>query len=159
MAEDEVIRENKENVTLVWLTSSADNAERNKQITEDLRTLNDFTFISNDSNKCIDLIKSVDKERIFLIMSAADAYKLLPDISHLSQLDSIYIYPGNREEYKRLFDDFYKIVNIFDNLDEVKISIKENIQHVNEQIQLFSFYDLYQQSIRDLSTQSADFLL
>jgi FKBP-type peptidyl-prolyl cis-trans isomerase (trigger factor) len=73
-------------------------------------------------------------------------------------LDSIFIFPGNRDHYNRLFDDFYKIINIFNNLDELKASIKDNIKHLNKQIQLFSFYDVHQQSLRDISTQSPEFL-
>ncbi|CAF4994802.1 unnamed protein product [Rotaria sp. Silwood1] len=73
-------------------------------------------------------------------------------------MDSIFIFPGNRDNCHRLVDDFYKIVNVFDNLDELKVSIKDNIKHLNKQIELFSFYNCHQQSLRDISTQSADFL-
>ncbi|CAF4987517.1 unnamed protein product [Rotaria sp. Silwood1] len=76
----------------------------------------------------------------------------------LSQLDSVYIYPEKREEYVRLFDEFYKIVGIYDNRVELMMSIKDNIKHINKQMEMVSFFDENQYSIRNLSEKSAEFL-
>jgi hypothetical protein len=147
-----------ENVILIWFDSTIEIPEDILQTMEDFRTLNYFVFFFNEINRCIDYIKSIKKEKIFLILSVDNAYKLLPTILHLSQLDSVFIFPGNRNNHNRLFDDFHKIINIFDNFDELSVSIKDNIKYLNKQIELFSFYDFHQQSLRDISTQSAEFL-
>ncbi|CAF2801921.1 unnamed protein product [Rotaria sp. Silwood2] len=58
----------------------------------------------------------------------------------------------------RLFDEFYKIVGIYDNRVELMKSIKENIKRLNKQMEMVSFFYENQYSIRDLSEKSAAFL-
>jgi hypothetical protein len=153
-----LLQTSKEDLILIWFASTIEITEDIEKTMDDLQRLNDDVFFFNKIDLCIDLIKSLKRKKIFLIVSAENAYQSLPNILHLSQLDSIFVYPANRAHYRRLFDDFHKIVNIFNNLDELKISIKENMKHFNRQVELFSFYDLHQQSLRDISTQSAEFL-
>ncbi|CAF4179157.1 unnamed protein product, partial [Adineta steineri] len=88
----------------------------------------------------------------------SNAFQLLPNIINLSQLDSVYIYQENREKYISLFDDFNKIIGIYDNYDELIKSIKENIKRVKKQMEMFSYFDQNQYSLRDLSVKSAEFL-
>lgn len=155
---DEDVIENKEGITITWFCPILENPEEIKQTIEDFQTITDRVSSFNETNKCVDFIKSSSREKIFLITSADNAYKLLPDILHLSQLNSVYIFPENRHSCHRIVDSFHKIVDIFDNLNELKLSIKRSIKHLNKQLQLLSFYDLNQQSFCDISTQSAEFL-
>jgi hypothetical protein len=152
------IQENKENVTIIFfdpIMSTSDDAET---IKEELWVVNNYILFFTDIDSGISYIRSINKEKIFLVTSGNNAFKLLPDIIDLSQLDSIFIFPENRTEFNRLLDDYSKIVDIFDNLNDLIASIKENIKHINIQLEVLSFYDQYQQGTRDLSKQSTEFL-
>ncbi|CAF4467017.1 unnamed protein product [Rotaria sp. Silwood2] len=152
------ILENTENVTLIYFDSTINARNEIEKATEEFQTVNNFVLIFMDINACIDYVKSINEEKRFLIIAANNAYKLLPTIMSLSQLDSVYIYPENREEYMRLFDEFYNIVGIYDNRVELMKSIKENIKRLNKQMEMVSFFYENQYSIRDLSEKSAAFL-
>jgi hypothetical protein len=73
-------------------------------------------------------------------------------------LDSIFLFPANRNEFNYLRDDFRKVVEIFENSNDLLISVKENIKQTNRQMEQVSFYDQHQQGAFDLSEQSSQFL-
>lgn len=152
------IEVNRENVTLIWLNSTMSENDDSEKIKEKLQTINHFIRCFTDFDPCITFIESIRMEKIFLILSGMNVYKLPKKIMHLSQLDSLFVFPNNPQEYKRLFEDFPKVVDIYDNPDDLIKSITDNIKHANRQIEVVSFYDQRQQGTRDISEQSAEFL-
>ena len=59
--------------------------------------------------------------------------------------------------YENLIDQYPKIIGIYA-LDELFKSVKDQIEFVNNQLQTFSFFNPYQQSTKNLSKSSAEFL-
>ena len=155
---DPLSQENKENITLIWFQSVPDQASEVEQIKTQLRTVHDFLICSSDIDDCIAHVQSIKEERIFLITTVSNAYQLLPKIINLRQLDSVFLFPENPEECVRLYEDFSKVVGVFDHIDALISSIKENTRHVYRQMQVISFYDQHQHGTRDLSEESPDFL-
>ena len=151
-------QENKENATLIWFDPVTNTTDDIEKIKEDIKNINNFVLYPTDITTCIDYMKSITEEKILLIISGKNAFKLLPSIINLPQLDSVFIFPENREEVSRLCDDYFKIVGIFDNANDLIISIKENVKHINRHLEVFSSYNQYQQGTRDLSKQLGEFL-
>lgn len=144
--------QNEENIIIIWFESIIDTSDEIMKIKEKLSPNNRVSFYN-------DAMKSIEKKKIFLIISDSDVRILLdPTVYNLRQLNSIFIFPTSQNEYNSLFAEFSKIVNIFENPDELLTSIEKNFTDVQKQIKMFSFYDQNQQAIQDLSEESARFL-
>lgn len=152
------IRENKEDTTLIWFNPVIGETIDIEKKKEALQAVNDFILFLSDINECINNIKSIRAEKIFLIVAGNNADELLPSVKNLFQLDSIFIFPRNSQEFERLRIDYLKIVGIFDNFDEVIQSLSETIKYVEKKIDVVSFYDEQQQDTRDLAEHAAKFL-
>jgi hypothetical protein len=155
------IPENKEDITLIWFAPDSSTNDDIGKITEELRVINNFIHFPTDIDSCITDIKRIKEEKICLIISNNNAFKLLPSIIKLPQLDSVFIFPENGEELSRLRtvdNDYHKIVDGFDNSNDLIKSIREQVKHINRQLEMVLFYNQHQQGTRDLSEQSPQFL-
>jgi hypothetical protein len=83
---------------------------------------------------------------------------LLPKIILYPQVDTVFVFCANKNRYKRLLDDFPKVVGIFNSRNDLLSSISQHVQLVNKQMATFRFYDQRQQATRDLSKQLGEFL-
>jgi tetratricopeptide (TPR) repeat protein len=146
--------ENKEDVTLIWLDKTIDTTRTT------LREITDYVLLYTELEPCLTYIRSINNERIFLIVSGNYAEECLNEIHDLSQVDSIFIFCMNLLKYKnRLsnYERFTKIVDIFDNEDKLIQSIREELDDLRKQLSTFSLYEK-QKPTRDLSKESASFL-
>ena len=150
--------ENRENITLIWFDPVPNGTNDVEKMKEDLRALINFMLCASDIDSCTAYVKSIKKEKIFLIIGGNNAYRLLPNIINLSPLDSVFIFPENSENFGRLYHDFPRVVGIFDNVNDLLKAVKENTRQVNRQLEMASFYDKHQQSTRDLSKRFGGFL-
>ncbi|CAF1158459.1 unnamed protein product [Adineta ricciae] len=154
------MQENDENIALIWfdpVTNSPDNLE---EIKKRLQAMNNLIRFPTNIDECINSVGSFNKEKIFLILSNDNAFKLLPKISNPSKLKlySVFIFPTNRDKCKRLRCDYPMIVDIFDNHNDLIKSIAQHIKGVNRQMETIAFYDQYQRGSRALFERSAGFL-
>ncbi|CAF0926504.1 unnamed protein product [Adineta steineri] len=143
---------NQENIFIICYNFN--NADK---IKEDLLAVDKAVTFCTDIDLCVEEIKSKKKEKIFLIISATDACKILPEIATLSQLNSVFIWPENQDECKRLIDDYCE-VRICNNSNDVIKSINEKIKCIGKPLECVSFYDQHQKSTRILPTQSGEHL-
>ncbi|CAF2782041.1 unnamed protein product [Rotaria sp. Silwood2] len=150
--------ENKESTALIWFHPNIRPREDTEQAKEQLRLINNYVIFSNDLEHCIELIESIDKEKIFLISSGAKASQILPRTSYFRQIDSIFIFSTKTNRYEYLLNEYSKIIGIYSDIHNLSQSIKEQIDLVNKQIETFCFFDQHQTLIKDLSKESAEFL-
>jgi len=143
--------ENKEDVTLIWLDKTID---RTRTI---LRELTDFVLLYTDISTCVNYIKLVENERIFLILSGSYADECLQQIHDLPQVDSIFIFCINSDKYQTILEHYRKIVNIFTDENQLVDAIRREFNDLRKQISTFSLYEK-QKTTRDLSKESASFL-
>lgn len=165
LEEDEhgsTLRENKENITLVWFDKNIESNLEDIQITKTrLRQVNDYVLFFVDPDFCIQYIKSIKSEIIFLISSGNDAHILLSKVHDLRQVDSVYIFCVDKTKYERTLTEgvnYFKIVDIFTEQNSLIQSIKYNVELVQKQGDLFNFYNQNQKSTRNLTKESAAFL-
>ena len=146
--------ENKEDVTLIWLDKTIDTTRTT------LREITDYVLLYTDIEPCVAHIRSISKEKIFLIVSGGYAEECLNQVHELVQVDSIFIFCMNLLKYQNELIDserYSKIIGIFDNEDNLIQSIREQLDDLQKQISTFSLYEK-QKSTRDLSKESASFL-
>ena len=149
---------NKESSTLLWFDPKIGSHEDTQATKEQLRSINDFVLFHTDLDQCVEFIRSISEEKIFLITSGAKASQLLPLVSHLCQVDCIFIYCMKKDKYQPLVTEYSKIVGIYIHLDQLCSAIREQIDLFHKQLQTFSVFDHHHKSIKDLSKQSAEFL-
>ena len=152
------MRKNKESICLIWFDSNINTTDDSETTLEMLRTINDFFLYFTESAPCVEYIKSINNEKIFIIVSGKNAYELLPKIILYPQVDTVFVFCANINRYKRLLDDFPKIAGIFNSRNDLLSSISQNMKLVNKQLATFRFYDQRQQATRDLSKQLGEFL-
>jgi hypothetical protein len=155
-----VSAENLENVTLIWLDRSIDETKNDyKETLSLLRQINHFLLTYIDPVSCISYIKTVDKEIIFLIISGSLSKDILPEISTLRQVDSVFIFCWNSAVYHHLKEDYSpKIIDIFTEQASLIKSIHQRLHLVSKQIMAFSFFHQKQKLSRDLTKEAASFL-
>ena len=150
--------ENKESITLIWFDPNIGSREDIEQTKQELRRINDCVKFYTDLEQCITYIQSVQQEKIFLVTSGSRASQILPRVASCRQIDCIFIFCMKKQKYQNLMVEFPKIIGIYIDLDDLSLSIKEQIDLVDKQIQTFSFFDRQQKSTKDLSKESGAFL-
>jgi len=151
-------KENKETTTLLWFNPNIGHKEDTKQTQDKLREINDYVSFYEDLQLCIDYIQSAKNEKIFLITSGKQASQILPAVLNLRQIDSIFIFCMKIERYEHLTNEYTKIIGIYNNLDQLSESIREQMTSVDQQIQTLSFFNQHEQSTKDLSKESGKFI-
>ncbi|CAF3733344.1 unnamed protein product [Rotaria sordida] len=150
--------ENKESITIIWFDPNIGSNEDPKKLKQTLGHINDYVIFASDHEQCITFIESIHQEKIFLITSRLKALQILPRVSSLRQIDSIFIFSMEKNQDDYLLNNYSKIIGIYINLDDLCKVIKEQINLVDRQIQTFSFFDQYQKLTEDLSKDSTEFI-
>ncbi|CAF1374543.1 unnamed protein product, partial [Didymodactylos carnosus] len=122
-----------------------------------LRSVNDYVQFYNDEDECLEYSRSIEEEKIFIIIDGPSAEKILPRIHTLEQIVSIFLYRTN-SNYESLINDYPKIVALCTDQQELIKEIRTAIEQVIKQTAAFSLYDQTEKSTRDLTKESGSFL-
>jgi len=150
--------ESEERLILLWFDPNAGSRYNPQQIEQRLRRINDYVIAFTDLDQCMQFIQPEEKDKIFLITPQSKASQILPRVTSLRQIHSIFIFPTTNNPYENLINQYPKIIDIYDNLDLLCTSVKDQIEIVNNQLQTFSFFNQHQKSTKNLSKSSAEFL-
>ncbi|CAF1053698.1 unnamed protein product [Rotaria sordida] len=152
-------QQNLESIILIWYDSNIDKTNDTKETMNVLREINNCAVFHIDLQICINHIKSIKNEKIFLITSGQDATIILKEVNSLIQVDSVFIFCFKPEKYQHLLQKFTKLIGIYSKRHDLINSLKENIILVEKHLQTFNFYNQQKEkSTRDLSKESSEFL-
>ncbi|CAF2242730.1 unnamed protein product [Rotaria magnacalcarata] len=146
-------KKNKESITIIWFDPRIGSDDDIEAAKERIRSMNDFVIFTTDLDECVKYIKLVETEKIFLIAS-----EILAQTSSLPQIDSIFIFSRKTDQYEQLLSKCSKITGVYAQFDDLRQSIKEQVNFANRQIPAFSFFDQREKSTKDLSKESSEFL-
>jgi hypothetical protein len=105
--------DNFETYSLIWLDASI-NSEENLAAQEEFRSFINYLKTFDKLNECKTYILSVSSEdRIVLIISGHFGQELIPEIYHLRQISSIYIYCTNKEFHQQWSKQYKKVILFF----------------------------------------------
>ncbi|CAF0853965.1 unnamed protein product [Rotaria sordida] len=149
---------NKEDITVIWCDSKIGSNDYVEQIKKQLRQINDFIVFHTQVESCISFIQSIHNEIVFFISSIYDAPQILPHIVTLSQIDSIFVFNWEKVDNEHLVLEHSKFIGIYDELDLLCLSIQEQVDLLDRDLQIFSFFDQDERLTKDLSKQTADLL-
>ena len=112
---------------LIWLDSNIDNDNDDcqntiTQLRHVIKVVNTFT----DTEQCIQFLKKMKNEKAYLIVSGALGQQIMPRIHNMSQLESIFIFCGNKQYHEQWAKDWSKIGQ---KLEESSQRSNESVKH------------------------------
>ncbi|CAF0766388.1 unnamed protein product [Adineta steineri] len=117
--------ENLEMFTIIWLDDSKTKSQKTISIQQQLRTIVNYLKTFENEDDCEKYIQKMSKdEYIILIVNDQIGQKILPNIHHLQQLFSIYIYSPNKNIDQQWINQFNKVKSISIDYDELITQIK-----------------------------------
>jgi hypothetical protein len=102
---------NLETFSLLWLDAQVDTSEENRQAQTQLRDIINHLKTFNDENDCQQYISTITpQDRVVFIVSGRLGRTIVPQVHHLQQITSIYIYCMNEQANEQWSKDFTKVV-------------------------------------------------
>ncbi|CAF0898758.1 unnamed protein product [Adineta steineri] len=136
------VSDNKEDIQLIWLGGNMNDSDDYLLTQSILTELNPAVQFYSHFDRCLDFIKSIKHERIFLIVSGAFAHQILLQTHHYRPLVAIFIFCSNDQHYKPLMKEYNKITGIFTKQHDLLESIKDKMNLVEKQTLSFSLFDI-----------------
>jgi hypothetical protein len=116
-----------EEVILIWLDSNIDvdnSVDCCNTIKELRRVVNNINMFTDD-DECIEFIKSMNNEKACMIISGSLGRHVVPYIHNMSQVDSIFIFCGNKKRYEQWAQEWSKIKGIFTEISPICEALKQ----------------------------------
>jgi hypothetical protein len=92
-----------QNVLLIWLDSNIDDNNDNcRNTVSQLRSVVNDVNTFTDGEECIEFINNMNEEKTCMIISGSLGEHIMPQIHNMSQVDSIFIFCGNKKRHEQL---------------------------------------------------------
>jgi tetratricopeptide (TPR) repeat protein len=122
-----------QNVLLIWLDqniddNSADCRNTIKQLRRTVNTINTFT----DGEQCIHFLENMGNEKVCMIISGSLGQHIVPRVHNMSQVDSIFIFCGNKKHHEQWTKDWPKINGIFTEIKPICEALKQAAQQCEQ---------------------------
>jgi tetratricopeptide (TPR) repeat protein len=155
---------NREGIYLIWV-GPVPSEHTELTLKTKLKGATSSVKICCQLNTCTSLVKSITKEKVFIIMNAIfneTTNRLLEELSKLNHVDSIFILDSDESRiqlYEKVLTDFPKTIH-FPSLDDTMIdAVRQHIRVTIKTTMEISMFDQGRQSTtRDLTKNMADFL-
>ncbi|CAF1609293.1 unnamed protein product [Didymodactylos carnosus] len=116
-----------DHIQLVWVDKNMEDYRRTQ---EKFRQNTDTLATFNNAQYCIDFIRQNSTKKIFLITQGLFARDIVPQVENCDQLECVYIFCHNVQNYRDWALDYDKIMKggIFDIDDDLNISLTKGIR-------------------------------
>jgi len=106
--------DNLETFSLVWLDAQVNTTEDNRQTQQKLQQIINHLKIFDDPQQCHHYIISLSvQDRLILIVSGQLGRQLIPQIHHLRQVSSIYVFCMDKQANEQWARNFTKVSKLF----------------------------------------------
>jgi tetratricopeptide (TPR) repeat protein len=103
---------------LIWLDAKIDESQQDvKHVLTQLRCIVTTIDTFTDVDGCLDFMEQLEKVKVFMIISGALGQSTLPLIHDRPELDSIYVFCGNKTRHEAWAKQWPKIKGIFTKID------------------------------------------
>jgi tetratricopeptide (TPR) repeat protein len=129
-----------QNVLLIWLDSNIDDNDEDcrntvNQLRRVVNTIDKFT----DGEECVEFIESMIDEKACMIISGSLGEHIVPRIHDMSQVDSIFIFCGNKKRHEQWSKAWPKIKGIFTEISPICEALKQASQQCEQNAISISF--------------------
>ena len=129
-----------QNVLLIWLDSNIDetNADCQNTITKLRCAVNDISTYTN-GDECLEFIQTVVDNKVCMIISGSLGQHIVPHVHNMSQVDSIFIFCGNKKYHEQWVKDWPKIKGVFTDITPICEALKEAAHQCEQNAMPMSF--------------------
>ncbi|CAF1128439.1 unnamed protein product [Rotaria sordida] len=137
--------QNLDTFILIWLDSLVNISEDNIDTKKILRKAITYVVSFDDTEKCLEFIRSHSQEKIVLIVSGRLGQILVPRAHQFSQLIAVYVYCSDKKRNEQWAKDFIKIkgviVDLNDLIKRIKLDhMKRNEYNIDESLPITFFH-------------------
>ena len=123
----QIFDDNLETFSIFWLDAQVNAIEDNRLTQLKLREISNHLKTFDDQDECYQRILSLSpQDRLVLIVSGRCGRQLVPQIHHLQQVSSIYVYCMDKKANEQWTKDFIKIKSVIIKLKDLIHVIKED---------------------------------
>jgi tetratricopeptide (TPR) repeat protein len=118
-----------QNVMLIWLDNSIeeDNTDCQNILTQLRHTVNDVNTFT-DGDQCIQFINNITNNKACMIISGYLGQHIVPRVHNMSQVDSIFIFCGNKKRHEEWTKEWSKIKGVFTEIKPICEALKKASQ-------------------------------
>ncbi|CAF0841700.1 unnamed protein product [Adineta steineri] len=115
-----------QNVLLIWLDNNIDESNDDCQntITQLRQAVNDINTFT-DVDQCFEFIETVVDKKACMIISGSLGQHFVPFVHNMFQIDSMFIFCGNKKHHEQWTKDWPKIKGIFTDVTPICEALKE----------------------------------
>jgi hypothetical protein len=115
-----------QNVLLIWLDNNInDNNEDCRNTVSQLRRAVNYINTFTDGDQCIEFISSMNEENVCMIISGSLGEHIVPRVHNMSQVDSIFIFCGNKKHHEQWAKGWSKIRGVFTDISPICEAVKQ----------------------------------
>ena len=116
-----------QNFLLIWLDPNIDESNKDfshslKKLRQIVNTIDTFT----DPEKCINSLAEVEDEKVFMIMSGSLGQQIISKIHNMLQIDSIYIFCGNKARHEYWAKEWSKVKGVYTDIRPICEALKKH---------------------------------
>ena len=129
-----------QNVLLIWLDGNVDenNSDCRNTITQLRRSVNNINIFT-DSEECLQFLEDMQDEKSCMIISGALGQQIVPRIHDLAQVDTIFIFCGNKKYHEQWAKNWSKIKGVFTEITPICEAIKTTAKQCEQDAIPISF--------------------
>jgi tetratricopeptide (TPR) repeat protein len=129
-----------QNVLLIWLDSNIDdnNEDCRNTVVQLRRVVNDINTFG-DGEQCIQFINTINDNKVCMIISGSLGEHIVPQVHNMSQVDSIFIFCGNKKRHEQWTKEWSKIKGVFTEITPICEALKQASQQCEQNAISISF--------------------
>ena len=109
-----------QNFLFVWLDANLDESTADfKNSLERLRNVVASIITFQDVKECINFLNEMSQERVFVIVSGAFGQQVVPDLEDMPQVQSVYIFCGNKAIHEEWASKMPKVKGVFTEIESI----------------------------------------
>jgi hypothetical protein len=117
------------NAMVIWLDSSTHHSNEDlKNFITLLRSIVNSTKTYTDIHDCVDFVKQIKDEQVFMIVSGSLSQQLIPVIEKLTQLHSIYILCDDKAKYEEDAKQYKKLKGVFTQMESICDELRQDVR-------------------------------
>jgi tetratricopeptide (TPR) repeat protein len=122
-----------QNVLLIWLDSNIDdnNDDCRNTVTQLRRAVHNIKKFT-DRDECVEFLQGMDNDKACMIISGSLGQHIVPRVHNMSQVDSIFIFCGNKKRHEQWAKEWPKIKGVFTDIKPICEALKQAAQQCEQ---------------------------
>lgn len=145
-------------IKLMWLNPHSASETEPFSLCRSSESISSAMVTFSDVEQCINSIRSMIDEKIFLVTSGQIATTVLSRINHYDQLERVFIFCQNRDRHLHLTTKYPKVTDIVVSRDQLEASVQKHLRLAAKPWQTFVSSDQRTKALTNISEQMAEFL-